>query len=120
MISSLSVIADLAAHHGKQLGNEMPASFTVNAKRPAVRARATGSLLLRAQGNRGALPDPRVGSRIAPLEQGAWEGRQPMTRFLASDDGSATLLMSHTRPALEAALASAVKPQVTIDRKSVV
>ena len=33
MISSLSVIADLAAHHGKQLGNEMPASFTVNAKR---------------------------------------------------------------------------------------
>lgn len=46
MISSLSVIADLAAHHGKQLGNEMPASFTVNAKRSAVRARATGSLLL--------------------------------------------------------------------------
>lgn len=46
MISFLSVIADLAAHHGKQLGNEMPASFTVNAKRSAARARATGSLLL--------------------------------------------------------------------------
>lgn len=46
MISFLSVIADLAAHHGKQLVNEMPASFTVNAKRSAVRARATGSLLL--------------------------------------------------------------------------
>ena len=105
MISLLSVIADLATHHGRQLSNEMPASFTVNAKRPAVRTRAIGSLPLRAQGNRGALPDPRVGSRIAPLEQGAWEGRQPMTRFLASDDGSATLLMIQTRPAMEAALA---------------
>lgn len=71
MISFLSVIADLAAHHGKQLGNEMPASFTVNAKRPAVRARATGSLLLRAHEEPAAPSSaPRVAYR-AP-EQSAW------------------------------------------------
>ena len=74
MVSFLSVIADLAAHHGKQLGNEMPASFTVNAKRPAVRAHATGSLLLRAH-EEPATPSSAPESRIAPRNKapgGGW------------------------------------------------
>ncbi len=65
MISLLSVIADLATHHGRQLSNEMPASFTVNAKRPAVRTRAIGSLPLRAH-EEPATPSSAPESRIAP------------------------------------------------------
>lgn len=71
MVSFLSVIADLAAHHGKQLDNEMPTSFTVNAKRsgsegPRHREPPASS----AGGTCGALFGPRVAYR-AP-EQSAW------------------------------------------------